>query len=67
MKSQIRGSVDHDDAHGLDAMYRIATAVARAAITEFDDSAVIGAARKPTADYLVDGFRRSLSHRRVGL
>jgi len=67
MKAQIRGAIDHDHAHALHAMYRIPAAVARASITEFDDSAVISATRKPAADDLVDGFRRSVAHRRVGL
>jgi hypothetical protein len=67
MKAEIHGVVDHDDPHGLDAMYHIPTAVARASITEFDDSAIICATRESAADYLVDSFRRSVSHRRVGL
>jgi hypothetical protein len=62
MKAQLRCTVDHHDAHGLDLLYQFSTASARASVTRYDGRrSIIRAIGKPTAEYLVDRPRGAIA------
>jgi hypothetical protein len=64
MKAQSRSGIHHDNAHAIDLMQQVSTAIAPASVARFDSRTVIGATGKPTAEYLFDGSLRAVSYHR---